>query len=71
MAETEKAWVAVIIDGEGSLAISRVRPLNANSSPRYQLLVSVSNTSVPMLIHPHPLPIVSLGFVSKLYARCK
>lgn len=49
--ETEKAYLAGIIDGEGSIIISKLKPNKKKGeiNPRYQLFLKVSNTDRRLL----------------------
>lgn len=42
---TDLAYLAAIIDGEGTLTIKKVRPSGGGKSPTYRAIVEVGNTS--------------------------
>ena len=51
MTRLERAYLAGLFDGEGSICISRIRPnfKNRDRNPRYFLLIEIANTNRPIL----------------------
>jgi hypothetical protein len=62
--ETDYAWLAGIVDGEGSIMISRTRVQENHLGFSYRGAISISNTSEEMM--KHILKIAGVGNLTRL-----
>lgn len=53
LSETDKAYIAALIDGEGCILIQKTRPNGAECSPKYTLCVTVGITYEPTVRYLH------------------
>lgn len=70
LSETEKAYLAGILDGEGSISLARS---HARSSAKYVYpLVRIANTDKKLISWIRKrIPIGHAGYVSKIHKKCK